>query len=214
MDKLSTTDKSTNEDKIAAFIQVLQCAHDEAQFYLESSAWDAETAVMLWLDNHNESTSYSAPSYRELNYYDNTHSRSSHLSGKRWRSREVVIEGLDAEWSAYVSDRTGQIYFVHKLTGYQQQSVPPGFADLPLIVSNRGAQDEVASDSTGHQADIDEDEGGRGRDQDDMDMLTASAGDVIVEAEAVLINVHSVRGHRDRVESDQKGMDEEAGPSI
>lgn len=202
MDKLSTTDKSTNGDKIAAFIQVLQCAHDEAQFYLESSAWDAETAVMLWLDNHNESTSYSVPTYREHNYYDSIQVRMPHLSGKRWRSREVIIEGLDSEWAAYVSDRTGQVYFVHKLTGYQQQSVPPGFADLPMTVSRSR---EEGSDSTRNQADIDEDEG-RERDQED-EMLTASAGDVVIEAEAVLINVNPVPDGD--VESDQKGMDEE-----
>ena len=40
------------EESIQAFIDVLKCPHMEASFYLESSDWNIETAVLLWLENN------------------------------------------------------------------------------------------------------------------------------------------------------------------
>eukprot|EP01035_Chromulina_nebulosa_P029180 gene29180-38653_t len=40
------------EESIKAFIDVLKCPHMEASFYLESSDWNIETAVLLWLENN------------------------------------------------------------------------------------------------------------------------------------------------------------------
>jgi UBA-like domain len=121
MNTLSTQD--SNNDKIAAFMAVLACAHDEAAFFLESADWSVEAAVSLWLesglgavlaDNHKRSRSII-----------HTANNGNHPYVKRG----VYIEGLPEEWSAWVSATTGQIYFSHNETGHTQSNVPPGFAD-------------------------------------------------------------------------------------
>jgi hypothetical protein len=43
------------QNQIAAFIGVLGCSASEAEFFLESTTWDIETAVSLWLENHSGS---------------------------------------------------------------------------------------------------------------------------------------------------------------
>jgi UBA-like domain len=121
MNTLSTQD--SNNDKIAAFMAVLACAHDEAAFFLESADWSVEAAVSLWLesglgavlaDNHKRSRSI-------IHAADN--------GNHPYVKRGVYIEGLPEEWSAWVSATTGQIYFSHNETGHTQSNVPPGFAD-------------------------------------------------------------------------------------
>lgn len=121
MNTLSTQD--SNNDKIAAFMAVLACAHDEAAFFLESADWSVEAAVSLWLesglgavlaDNHKRSRSV-------IHAADN--------GNHPYVKRGVYIEGLPEEWSAWVSATTGQIYFSHNETGHSQSNVPPGFAD-------------------------------------------------------------------------------------
>lgn len=121
MNTLSTQD--SNNDKIAAFMAVLACAHDEAAFFLESADWSVEAAVSLWLesglgavlaDNHKRSRSV-------IHAADN--------GNHPYVKRGVYIEGLPEEWSAWVSATTGQIYFSHNESGHTQSNVPPGFAD-------------------------------------------------------------------------------------
>lgn len=46
-----------------------------------------------------------------------------------YRSREVIIEGLPAGWSARVSKHSGQIYFLEQASGKTQYCVPKGYAD-------------------------------------------------------------------------------------
>jgi UBA-like domain len=46
-------------------------------------------------------------------------------------SREVVIDGLDPAWTAWVSRSSGRVYFKHVASGHTQSQVPPGFADDP-----------------------------------------------------------------------------------
>lgn len=59
MTHLSTSDQSASCDQsiVAAFIEVLQCSPSEAEFFLESSAWDMQTAVLLYLENNPHSLS-------------------------------------------------------------------------------------------------------------------------------------------------------------
>lgn len=49
----STSDSEAHRERsIDAFVDVLQCLRSEAEFFLESSNWDVETAVVLWLENN------------------------------------------------------------------------------------------------------------------------------------------------------------------
>lgn len=186
MDKLSTKDQfNSNEDKVMAFLQVLQCAHDEAQFYLESSDWNIETAVVLWLDSHSDSWGESSYSMRSSGFgFAPIRSNPSNHQGKQYNAREVRIEGLHPEWSAHVNPRNGHIYFVHNSTGYQQISVPPGFADAP---NNDSSPRDVDYASQIGQADMDEyaDEN-----SENPSVILASSGDIVVEAEATLVNAN------------------------
>ena len=121
MDNLSTTpsEEERKEQSILAFIEVLDVAEHDAQFYLESSAWDIQTAVLLWLENNPRGSS-NIGSYFPRRQRD------------QWAARDVVIEGLDSEWKAKVSKHKGTIYFEHIPTGITQNHVPPGFADAPM----------------------------------------------------------------------------------
>jgi hypothetical protein len=118
MTTLSTKDPLTNkEDSISAFISVLHCSPEEASFFLESSAWNIEAAVHLWLETNNGS----GGSGKRLRY--GVHANYPFIE------REVSIEGLPYGWTAWVDKVTGGIYFVHADSGHSQTAVPPGFAD-------------------------------------------------------------------------------------
>lgn len=121
MNTLSTQD--SNNDKIAAFMSVLACAHSEAAFFLESADWSVEAAVSLWLESGVGAT-----------LADNNKRSRSMLHGDEGRQQyarqRVYIEALPEEWSAWVSTTSGHIYFLHEESGHTQNSVPPGFADI------------------------------------------------------------------------------------
>eukprot|EP01032_Pedospumella_encystans_P026310 gene26310-29720_t len=142
--KLTTlsTNELTEENSINAFVDVLNCSRQEAEFYLESSNWNVETAVMLWLENNPTSYSsanhiYGASTYAEMPFYPTMMPALANPSGfqrprnqPKYRSRTVVIEDLPSEWTARVSKHTGYVYFVHTASGATQYSVPTGYADL------------------------------------------------------------------------------------
>eukprot|EP01031_Cornospumella_fuschlensis_P031421 gene31421-37979_t len=114
---------STNEDNqsmlIAAFLEVLGCSSAEGEFYLESSAWDIQTAVSVYLENNpNPLTSFSKPFYP--------------INIKKYVDRDVHIPDLPSEWQARVSGVDGTMYFVHLPTNTRQIQVPPGYADAPV----------------------------------------------------------------------------------
>ena len=126
LDNLSTNPDERKEESIKAFIEVLGCFESEASFYLESSAWDIETALSLWFENNPSSNTlggggglFSSPTWPGP----------VEANEGGWVKRGVVIEGLDPEWKASVSRSTGCIYFTHVPTGFRQSCVPPGFAD-------------------------------------------------------------------------------------
>lgn len=134
MNKLSTgmTETQVREDKVAAFIQVLQCTREEATFYLDSAAWDIETAVVLVLDmfgTQREGTTA-------------TSNAKAWATKQTWRPIQVFIKGLDPAWAARVSRRTGQIYFLHLESGHTQSHVPDGFADDNLERERQAQEQE------------------------------------------------------------------------
>lgn len=165
---LNTTEdpRMVEEDNnIVAFIDVLKCSREEATFYLESSAWNIETAILLWIEN-NPSPSYqtynpwgssdpaaaAASSYSHyynhalLNTASSAFSQSTLATAvlrppRQWYSREVLIQDFPKDWSARVSRSSGQIYFVHLLTGRRQYSVPPGYADIHTDMSPNDCDD-------------------------------------------------------------------------
>jgi hypothetical protein len=169
-------------------MEVLSCPNHEAEFYLESTAWDIETAVVLWLENndapdhiHTRGGSgggggFGAVMGRSVaNPYNSLYGTSSSAAAagaaavatpsgnskrsfaKRWVRREVHIEGLPIEWMAKVSAHEGVIYFVHRVTGKSQRTVPPGFADLPsettttskTLSSEQDSEKEMSTSATG-----------------------------------------------------------------
>jgi len=145
---LNTTEdpRLVEEDNIVAFIDVLKCSRKEATFYLESSAWNIETAVLLWIENNPSpyqtynpwGSDLAASSHSHYNHAllnASSYSQSSFMTSaskhpsRQWYSREVLIEDFPQDWSARVSRSSGQIYFVHLPTGKRQYCVPPGYAD-------------------------------------------------------------------------------------
>ena len=138
MNTLSTQD--SNDDKIAAFMSVLACAHAEAEFFLESALWSVEAAVSLWLESGVGQVAASSMIFMDNNkklrrVNDNTDRSSPYYN------RQLIIEGLPPTWSAWVSSTTGQVYFQHTSSGHTQFNVPPRFAD-----SNQGLKDEKKGD--------------------------------------------------------------------
>ena len=125
---------------------------------MESSNWNVETAVMLWLENNPTSYSsanhiYGASTYAEMPFYPammpvaaNPNTFQRPRTQPKFRSRTVVIEDLPSEWTARVSKHTGYVYFVHTATGATQYSVPTGYADLS------GTSENDALDLSGDKA--------------------------------------------------------------
>lgn len=177
--KLTTLNTSEDprlveEDNIVAFIDVLKCSREEATFYLESSAWNIETAILLWIENNpsplyqtynpwgSDPSAAAASSYSH--YYNhallNTASSSvfspsilatpsaSARPPRQWYSREVLIQDFPQDWSARVSRSSGQIYFVHLPTGRRQYSVPPGYADRCTTDMSHNDCDDVCDTKT------------------------------------------------------------------
>ena len=134
---------------------------------------------MLWLDNHAELSGGSLlagsivgpalafPAYSSLSVASPGRPRRKHSiptndHEKLYEPRVVVIEGLDPAWTARVSRRTGQVYFIHIESGATQLAVPPGFADatipselfafeghfLPPIDENSIDQDDIDFEDT------------------------------------------------------------------
>ena len=154
MKVLSTSDiqSKPNDEIVAAFVSVLSCSEDEATFFLESSLWNLETAILLWLESdpsvqnkrsRNESSNDFTRSESLMNDMKNglndlNRSESlandliqiSETSGKpKYQHIQLVIPDLPQEWSAWVHAHIGSVYFLNKHTGVVQLKVPPGFAD-------------------------------------------------------------------------------------
>lgn len=115
MTTLSTGDSQVNRDnKISAFMSVLHCSHEEAVFFLESSVWNIETAIHLWLDAGNGKR-HRHPTQEHSKFQDNH---------KPFPRLQVFIDGLDPAWTAWTSRSNGTVYFLHNDTGITQSQMP------------------------------------------------------------------------------------------
>merc|ERR1711991_155684 len=139
MKELSTN--TTKEDMVLAFIQVLDIETHMAEFFLESAAWNIESAVGIYLES--SQGSQSGPSFEASQFhldaqrkvpvapdFSTKRARTSFDGEPRYLGLDVFIHGLPEGWSAKVSRHTGEIYFVNNATGNTQFAVPPGFADV------------------------------------------------------------------------------------
>jgi hypothetical protein len=140
---------------------VLNCSPSEAQFYLESSNWNVETAAMLWLENNptrSYTASYSGNYLPALTFPTNAYPYPNNglpsgysgftqaKSAPLFRSKQIYIPDLTEGWTARVSKSSGQVYFIHLATGTTQFSVPPGYADA-------GSSMDTAVDLSGSTGD-------------------------------------------------------------
>jgi hypothetical protein len=124
LNTLTTGIDGNQQHSINAFIEVLNCTYNEANFYLESSAWDIQTAVILWLENNPSSWSRTGTFASAVQF-------KYQPIAPKYQPRIVHIEGLDvSEWVAKVDAYDGGIYFHNQFTGRTQRHVPPGFADV------------------------------------------------------------------------------------
>ena len=80
------------EESIKAFIDVLKCPHMEASFYLESSDWNIETAVLLWLEN-NPNPSNLMSSANEYNPFGSSNSNNNSSSNNHYSLGDVAHPG-------------------------------------------------------------------------------------------------------------------------
>lgn len=145
LNSLSTKDNEYRDSSIAAFMEVLRCPNTDAEFYLESSNWDVQTAVVLWLENnpnrnvlgHNLffPSASSALESSSTRSYGSSSAAIPAVFGKpitkKYQRKDVEIEGINPPWVARVSAFEGVMYFHNLQTGQSQRQVPPGFADLP-----------------------------------------------------------------------------------
>lgn len=154
------------EARIAVFMDVMQCSHQEAQFYVDSAAGDVAIAVSLYVEQQQQDqydnqglSSYSGLLQASNPYANNTATeRSGHIPApptshhKRYRRREVIIQGLPPGWDAYVSAHTGCVVFRHMETQVRQFQVPPGYAELEEEEVQSKRQRMECSDETGEEA--------------------------------------------------------------
>lgn len=157
MKGLST--ETTKEDMVLAFIQVLDIDTAMAEFFLESSGWDIEAAVSIYLENAGQSgVTGSSSSFVAAQFSAGMGDKQAVHQGKRARAAErvprylpldVFIHGLPDGWAAKVSRHSGEIYFIHTATGHRQNAVPPGFADIPQDQQDVTMRDEKDEADTG-----------------------------------------------------------------
>lgn len=124
-----------------AFIEVLDCTREVAEFYLDSAAGDIQTAVVLWLENNpHPTTSFSSINRHASHGGGYLSHRMSSWSKRRYQEKTVSIEGLPPGFIAKVHPESGRIYFIELSTGLKQDHVPDGFAD-DLSVNEQAFQD-------------------------------------------------------------------------
>jgi hypothetical protein len=127
---LVTTDATSDDAHVEVFVEVLQCSEPEAKFFLESANWDVATAVSLYL----EEQQYSKRRHTGDNSYNYEPPK------PMFANKSVNIEGLDPDWRAEVNSMTGCIFFIHIPSGYTQNQVPPGFAEIEQHNDNQDVE--------------------------------------------------------------------------
>lgn len=133
MRSLSTNESEIKQDDMtSAFMTVLDCSREESIFFLESAGWHLETAVHLWLDNADgvkRTRSALAKDYQNKDALP-------------FERKQVFIDGLHHDWSAWISRSKGTVYFLHNPTGHRQAHYPRSDAEL------RAAWKEMQSSSS------------------------------------------------------------------
>lgn len=190
MTSLTTADRQTGrEEMIEAFISVLDCSSEEAEFFLESSLWDIQAAVMLWFDTGKGEGD--GKRMRNQSEFHNTQSFYSHpIAPPRYLPRRVSIDGLPEGWAARVSRTDGSIVFLHIASGHQQRCVPPGFADaLATDISENPNQtistEHIAMTTDSGQSEISSLIGDDGIDS--IDSINSSQGVSVGQSDATVI---------------------------
>lgn len=150
MKELST--ETTHEDMILAFIQVLDIDTNMAQFFLESSGWDIEAAVSIYLENAGGLPTGPNALVAQQHSVEHQGKKSRTERVPRYIAVDVFIHGLPDGWAAKVSRHSGEIYFIHSATGHRQNAVPPGFADIPLDQQDMSVQGEGEGQKEGGAA--------------------------------------------------------------
>jgi hypothetical protein len=129
---LTTADSSNmdnnHDEMIMAFMSVLECSSQEASFFLESTVWNIEEAVTLYLDTQQRAD------MGKKHKVDYAYAAKAHHVpvAVEYKRKQVFIQGLPDGWSAWVSRLNGGVFFVHDATGHTQTAVPPGFADIDV----------------------------------------------------------------------------------
>ena len=145
MDTLSTS--ASKDDMLSAFVTVLNVELHMAEFFLESSAWNLETAIGIYMENtdhvnlaHGMSMSMNTNANPSMNMsigspraglssMDQQQHAKKKSKTMQYKQMRVEIAGLPADWSAHVSRSGGEVYFRHEFSGTTQFQVPPGFSD-------------------------------------------------------------------------------------
>jgi len=126
--------ETSKDEAVNAFMQVLDINGTMAEFFLDSAAWNIETAIMLYLDNMQQGQTSNQLLAQQFSAGTATFLSSSDTKRLRkenqYEAKEVYIHNLPKGWGARVSRHSGEIYFYHEESGKTQREVPPGFADL------------------------------------------------------------------------------------
>lgn len=147
MKSLDTVDDS---EKIAVFMEVMQCSHAESSFFLESSQWNMENAVFLYLESNQEHP-FRQSARSSYNSILNDHSApllapsslaSINSSSLSWYDHnidlEISIDRLPSPWIAKIHCLTQHVYFFHPIWNIKQTEAPVEF--LEAIQSYRASQ--------------------------------------------------------------------------
>lgn len=111
--KLSTINMAERSDEVVqAFISVLMCTVEEANFYLESAEWEIGNAISLYLDTQQ--------------FRHRGHKRLQH---PQYEPKQIIIEGLPSDWIASVHELHGSVVFTHIPSGNIQTEIPQPFYD-------------------------------------------------------------------------------------
>lgn len=142
----------SNEDKITAFISVLDIDSEYAQFFLESADWDIEAAVVVYLDSFREDGDINGlGQIQAVVQQQGNGGRTNKRNTTRavYSPRDVIIDGLPAGWMAKVHVKRGHVYFIHAESGYEQSEVPPGYADAILFDDSAGGSQSQTGGTQG-----------------------------------------------------------------
>ncbi len=136
--KLSTINMAERSDEVVqAFISVLMCTVEEANFYLESAEWEIGNAISLYLDTQQ--------------FRHRGHKRLQH---PQYEPKQIIIEGLPSDWIASVHELHGSVVFTHIPSGNVQAEIPQPFYDYLRQTSANNHNSTTETDHASHSSAI------------------------------------------------------------